>query len=171
MANWYMLTLIGVDQKGIVASITQQLANLGANLGEAQMQRLGTYFTIMLMVQYDGDETSLIETLSESVQQLGLKVHVDAIQGHLHQHREPNVQIRFYGADRIGIVASVTDTLSKAGLHILDLQTDVGGTEDNPIFIMHIEGYAQNGIDALRQACASLNNLDITIEPLDTVVA
>ena len=48
--NWYMLTLIGEDKPGIVAAVTQSLYELGLNLGETSMLRLGGNFTIMMMV-------------------------------------------------------------------------------------------------------------------------
>ena len=44
------------------------------------------------------------------------------------------------GADRAGIVAQVTGQAAAAGLNILDLESDVGGTESHPIYILQIEG-------------------------------
>ena len=48
--QWHMLTLIGEDKPGIVAAVTQALFDLGLNLGETSMLRLGGNFTIMMMV-------------------------------------------------------------------------------------------------------------------------
>ncbi|MCW8983520.1 MAG: amino acid-binding protein, partial [Gammaproteobacteria bacterium] len=41
MNNWYMVTLVGRDQKGIVSRVTKALFEGGCNLGEASMMRLG----------------------------------------------------------------------------------------------------------------------------------
>ena len=41
--HWYMLTLIGEDKPGIVAAVTQALFDLGLNLGETSMLRLGIW--------------------------------------------------------------------------------------------------------------------------------
>ena len=40
-------------------------------------------------------------------------MHVDHIEGGLHQHREPDVRISVYGADRAGIVAHVVVLLTR----------------------------------------------------------
>ena len=48
MKQWFMLTVIGSDQAGIVSGLTGALYQAGANLGEASMARLGGNFTIML---------------------------------------------------------------------------------------------------------------------------
>ena len=45
-----MLTLVGEDQPGIVAAVTEALFAKGMNLGEASMLRLGGNFTVMMMV-------------------------------------------------------------------------------------------------------------------------
>src|SRR4030067_3820292 len=55
MKRWYMVTVVGKDRPGIVAGLTEALYRGGANLGEASMARLGGNFTIMLMVQIDGE--------------------------------------------------------------------------------------------------------------------
>src|SRR3989304_715971 len=46
------------------------------------------------------------------------------------------------GADRPGIVAQLTEARAGPGLNIRDLESDVAGTEAEPIYIMTIDGYA-----------------------------
>jgi len=41
MNDWQMLTLVGRDQEGIVAAVTEQLSKNGCQLGETSMMRLG----------------------------------------------------------------------------------------------------------------------------------
>lgn len=171
MSNWIMLTLVGKDQPGIVADITQILYKNQANLGEAQMQRLGGYFTIMLMVEYSGSQQALESCLQPCKKQYDLSIHSDAIHAELHQHWQPNVRINVYGADRMGIVAAATAAMVAAGLHILDLQTDVAGTADKPIFIMQVEGYSEKGITSLTAVFDRLEDMDVQIEPLETLLA
>jgi glycine cleavage system transcriptional repressor len=103
---------------------------------------------------------------------LGLHYHVDRIEGHLHQHLEPDVRISVYGADRAGIVARVTGALAQAGLHILDLESDVAGTDAKPIYVMHIEGHAGEGIDALRSALEVVaeEGVDVQLSPVQTMI-
>lgn len=170
--NWYMLTVVGRDRPGIVAQVTDALFKEQCNFGEASMSRLGGNFTIMLMVQYDGDQQRLNDVVDDMAKQLDLRCHVDSIEGHLHDHREPDVRISVYGPDRTGIVSHVTGTLAQAGLEIYDLESDVGGTDDSPVYIMHIEGHAANGVDALRQALEAESALGIQthLEEIDTVI-
>jgi glycine cleavage system transcriptional repressor len=169
---WYMLTLVGADRPGIVARLTRALYEGGCNLGEASMLRLGGSFTIMLMVQHAGTAERLERLVTPIAESLRLHVHVDRMDGGLHQHVVPDVRITVFGADRAGIVARATGALAEAGLNILDLESDVGGSEERPIYIMHIEGQAQRGIEALRTALASAadDGIDVRIEPIDTLI-
>ncbi len=170
--QWYMLTLVGEDRPGIVAHLAAALFDGGCNLGEASMMRLGGNFTIMLMVEADGGLKALQGLVAPVAESLGLHLHVDHCAGRLHEHPVPDVRISVYGADRAGIVAKVTGALAEAGLNILDLESDVAGTEDKPIYIMHIEGYAAEGVEALRSALAVVakDGIDTHISAIDTMI-
>ncbi|OGI50272.1 MAG: amino acid-binding protein [Candidatus Muproteobacteria bacterium RIFCSPHIGHO2_02_FULL_65_16] len=172
MKRWHMLTVVGRDQPGIVAALTETLYRGGANLGEASMVRLGGNFTIMLMVEADADEPGLRRLLEPVTRRLQLHAHIDAIEGRLHEHVEPNVRVVVHGADRPGIVAQVTAALAANGLNILDLESDVGGTADRPIYIMTIDGYTRDGIAALERALEPLRRtgIEARLTPIDTMV-
>lgn len=164
MKNWYMLTLVGRDASGIVAEVTQTLYQHDCNLGEASMLRLGGNFTIMLMVEtsHSGDELhAFIFPFSEKNE---FQLHIDQIEGRLHQHKESDVHVSVHGADRAGIVAQVSNSLMKAGLNILDLRSDVAGTEESPIYIMTFSGQAVQGVDTLQEAVSELQKDDIEVQ-------
>lgn len=152
-----MLTLVGKDRAGIVAKISAVLYQENCNLGEASMTRLGGNFTIMLMIQFDGLMRDLDRILQPVCDSLTLHYHVNPIEGELHHHREPDVRISVHGADKAGIVADVTRALASAGLDILNLESDVAGTSENPLYIMNIEGVAVKGITALNDALQALD--------------
>ena len=170
--KWYMLTLVGKDRPGIVAHVTAALYEGGANLGESSMMRLGGNFSIMMMVQFDGNSRALHELVGGVAESLGLHLHIDHIDAHLHDHRVPDVRISVYGADRAGIVAKVTGVLAEAGLDILELESDVGGTDSEPIYIMSIEGHAREGIPALESALdiVRAEGIDASLEPIEILV-
>ncbi len=172
MKQWYMLTVVGKDRPGIVAHVTAALYEGGCNLGEASMMRLGGSFTIMLMVQHQGSVKSLNEILESVIESMDLHLHIDAIEGRLHEHVLPDVRISVFGADKPGIVAKVTGALSEAGLHILNLESDVGGNDAHPLYIMHIEGQASEGIEPLRSALqvAAGDGVEASLTPIDTLV-
>jgi glycine cleavage system transcriptional repressor len=170
--QWTMVTVIGNDRPGIVARVSAALYEHGCNLGEASMMRLGGNFTIMLMVGHDGDVAGVEAILAPVTEALGLRLHCDAIDGHLHDHMVPDVRVTVFGADRAGIVARVSGALAAAGLNILDLESDVAGSEEAPIYVMHIEGTAGDGVDALQRALDELDDpgIDIRIEPIETLI-
>ncbi len=172
MTHWYMLTLVGKDRPGIVAHLSAALYDGGCNLGEATMMRLGGNFTIMMMVQFDGNISGLKHMVEPVAESLGLHLHLDRIEAKLHQHLEPDVRITVYGADRAGIVARITGALAEAGLHILDMDTTVAGTEEKPIYIMQIEGHAAEGVEALQSALEVVaeKGIEAKLEPIDTMV-
>jgi len=170
--KWYMLTLVGKDRPGIVAHVTAALYEGGANLGETSMMRLGGNFTIMMMVQFNGTTHALQDLVGGVAESLDLQLHIDHIEARLHDHRIPDVRITVYGADRAGIVAKVTGVLAEAGLDILELDSDVAGTDAEPIYIMTIEGQAAEGVPALESALdiVRAEGIDASLQPIDTLV-
>lgn len=161
MSNWYMVTIVGQDQPGIVARLTKALFEGGCNLGEATALRLGGNFTVMMMVLHDGDGPSLAALAAPVAEAMQLHLHVDPIRGELHADLEPDVRITVHGADRPGIVAQVTSALAAAGLNIVALDTDVAGRREQPIYVMNIEGQARQGIEAVRVALAEVTRLGV----------
>lgn len=172
LLQWYMVTVVGNDRPGIVARLTRILFEADCNLGEASMIRLGGNFTIMMMVASNQDVTELQNAMAPVAGELALRVHIDLIEAHLHKHIEPDIQISVHGADRSGIVAEVTGALAEAGLNILDLQSDVGGTEDKPVYIMMIDGYASQGVEKLEKSLSELKDrgIEARLTPLETLV-
>jgi len=170
--KWYMLTLVGKDRPGIVSHVTAALYEGGANLGETAMMRLGGNFSIMMMVQFSGNTHALQGLVGGVAESLDLHLHIDHIDASLHDHRIPDVRISVYGADRAGIVAKVTGVLAEAGLDILELESDVGGTEAEPIYIMSIEGHAAEGIPMLESALEIVRaeGIDASLQLIETRV-
>ncbi|MFV1996870.1 MAG: glycine cleavage system protein R [Acidiferrobacterales bacterium] len=172
MADWYMVTVVGRDKPGIVSGMSQVLFDGGWSLGETSMARLGGNFTIMMMVGGEGSAADLDKILQPAATRLGLDVHVDSIKAELHRHAEPNVQIRVFCADRAGIVADVTGALADAGLHVLDLNSEISGTETEPVYVMVLDGFVEGGVDSLEAAVRKLNTkgLKVDLESMDVLL-
>ena len=167
--TWSVLTLVGADRPGIVAAVSKALFEADCQLAEASMMRLGGNFAIMLRVshQADRDLRRILAAVTEGMQ---LHLHLDEDVPAAQLHVEPDVHITVYGADRSGIVAQVTGALAEAGMHIIDLETAVGGSTDRPIYIMSIEGHAAQGIPALQQAVEHLgDDIEVNLVPIDTL--
>jgi glycine cleavage system transcriptional repressor len=155
--QWFMLTLIGEDKPGIVAAVTKTLYEMGLNLGETSMLRLGGNFTIMMMVSGASDESLLCDQLEPVIAAQGMRLHVDPIQAHLHDHLLPNIQVTVSGADRAGI---------------LDLESDVAGTRDRPVYIMQIAGVADVSVEAIERALRGLREggVDVNVSAVETYI-
>jgi glycine cleavage system transcriptional repressor len=158
---------VGKDRSGIVAAVTQALFDKGFSLGEASMIRLGGNFTIMMMIAGEGDAEMLLAPVAES---LGLHLHLYPGGGHLHEHMAPNVQVRVNGADRAGIVAQVTGALAEQGFNILDLESDVAGTEDQPVYVLYIQGFCDCPLEHLEAAVSNLGELNVDVSAIETLI-
>jgi glycine cleavage system transcriptional repressor len=168
MNDWQILTLVGGDRPGIVAAVSQRLFEAGFALGEASMMRLGGNFTIMLMVRGGGDVGQLLAPVAES---LGLHLHVFPAGGALHRHLVPNIQLRVHGADRAGIVAQITGTLAEHGFNILELESDVAGTEAKPVYVLYIQGYCERPLEEVQTAIAALgDDLNVDVSSIETLI-
>jgi len=168
-----MLTLVGKDSPGIVAELSQVLFEAGGNLGEASMARLGGNFTVMLMLQIDAEKEEIVNLLQPLGKKLGLFFHIDEIAGTLHHHIEPNFRLSVHGADQAGIVAMVTSVLAELKFNILNLESDVGGSPKKPIYIMHIEGFADCSHSSLEKSIKPLindKNIIIHLTPIDAMM-
>ncbi len=171
MRNWYMMALVGKDRPGIVAEVTEALFAAGGVLGEASMMRLGSNFTIMMMVEIEGDEKQLCEALQPVTERLELHLHLDSIDPGLHQHQIPDLRVLVYGADRPGIVAQVTGALAESGFDITDLDSQVGGDSEKPIYVLMIEGVASAGVEVTHQALEPLSeSVDFRVEEIETLI-
>lgn len=170
MKKWSLLTLVGADQAAIVSKVTQVLAAANCDLGETSMMRMGCNFAMMLRVQHE--QQDLADLLKNVCHELSLHLHVDEDVDGACVNVEPDVNITVYGADCSGIVAEVTNILAAAGLNIIDLETALAGTKDKPIYIMTLEGQAQQGVDALIEAAKDISKaVELNIVPIQTLRA
>jgi glycine cleavage system transcriptional repressor len=90
--------------------------------------------------------------------------------GGLHQHKIPNFQVRVTGSDRAGIVAQVAGALADRGFNILELESDVAGTETQSVYIMNIAGYAEADLEALQAALDALGDVDARVSVVETLI-
>jgi len=172
MPQWHMLTIIGHDRPGITAAVTRALFDGGCNLGEATMARLGDSFAVMVTVDYSGASEELAAVVQPVADEMELRLTVESVKGRLQRRPVPDVSVTVFGADRAGIVAQVTGVLADAGLNILDLRSDVAGDADKPIYVMHLEGQALQGLDPLQRALdrAGVEGVEVSIEPIETLI-
>lgn len=172
MKHWYMLSLLGENRPGIVAAVTGRLFEAGCNLGEASMMRLGGNFGVIMLVESELKPGALSDLLEPVAGDMGLTIHIDRVKSADHRNVVPDVCVTVHGADRAGIVAQVTAAAAGAGLDIVDLTSDVAGPPTAPIYILHIEGTAAQGVEAIETALQPLRNEGIRVDvmPIDTLI-
>ncbi|HUH06555.1 MAG TPA: ACT domain-containing protein [Egibacteraceae bacterium] len=162
------VTAIGSDQPGIIARVTKVLYEHGGNLEDSSMTILGGHFAIMLLVQTDASPTELETALAEGTSDLGLVVTVRPV-GHGAPAAPPTHVLSVYGADRPGIVHSVTSALADHGVNVTDLETRVLEGE-RPVYAMMLEISLPPDLtqDRLAQAVsARVEEVEVSIHPLD----
>ena len=156
MKNWFMLSLIGLDQPSIIARLSAGLCKNGCNLGESSMIRLGKYFTIMLMVEYDAGKDSLEPIIASICKPLELNIHLVELTDGAQQQCEPDVRVSLFAEDRMGIVEDATTPLAQAGLNILHLESNVGDANESGTYYIHLEGTVSSGLETLYKTLEKL---------------
>jgi glycine cleavage system transcriptional repressor len=165
MSKWFMMTLVGEDNPGMVAHIASALYEGGCNLGETSMTQLGGNIAMVMLLQFDGRRQALAEAVQTVVDSFGLHMHIDVLASHPARMPVADVRVSVSGADRPGILAKVTAALSEVGLHILKLYSSVSGSEQAPVYCMHIEGEATEGVAGLQSAVDIINQegMDVSL--------
>ncbi|MFP4149292.1 MAG: glycine cleavage system protein R [Nitriliruptoraceae bacterium] len=162
------ITAIGADRPGIVAAVTRVLHERGGNLEDSAMTILGGHFAIMLLVATDEDADSLREALTDATSELGLTVSVCPAESS-ERHDEPTHLLSVYGADQPGIVAGVSGALAQIGANIVNLETQMIGASDTPVYAMLIELETDDeaGVEAAVAAACERLGIDHSLRAID----
>ncbi len=120
-----LLTGLGQDQPGIVNTLSESIANIGASIEESRMLILGGEFAIILLVA--GDD-NVIATLEQKTAEIGDKVGL-SIQTRRTERKKTAASVLRYkieviSMDQTGIVHSVTDFFANRKINIESLSTD-----------------------------------------------
>jgi glycine cleavage system transcriptional repressor len=142
MANYALLSAVGKDKPGIVATVSAVLYQAGCNIEDSTMARLGGDFAIMLMLRLPEGFTSqqLAERFEVAHRHLSLTINVTDIPP---EEVEPQTEsarhlILVYGSDKPGIVARLTALLAERNVNITNLRTSVI-QRAHPLYVMTIE--------------------------------
>lgn len=154
MSHLYAVTAFGRDRSGIVAAVSKALYDTKCNLEDSSMTILRGNFAILLVVRAPDSLTlpKLRQKLKPVAEDMGLIIHADRC-----ALKKPPPQtegagryvVSVYGADRTGIVYSVTRRLAEDGVNVTDLATRVVGDKP-PLYIMLMEVEAPARVDMAR---------------------
>jgi glycine cleavage system transcriptional repressor len=167
--NRYLLTFTGADRPGLIAAIARELANLGADIEDVSMTRLSGNFALMFLAR--GCDRAQLEThLSALADRLGLRCHIDdAVEDQ--DSVIPNLFVSAVGPNRVGIVATIAETLAAHGVNILEMTTHLMEKTDVPIYLVRLEGRGDCDVVALEEdlaAAAGKIGVDVRVERIES---
>lgn len=175
----FSVSVIGKDRPGIVSSVSEVLFNLGCNIEDSSCSILGGQFAMILIVWHDVySATDEFEKAFIPLRQVGLTVSVNALKEGEVTHEKgftgkPYI-LSVYGADRPGIVYRVSSELAERKVNITDLNTQLVGTKERPIYVMLLEVDIPDSVDmeefrgVLEEVKKDLS-VNITLKPIETM--
>ena len=125
-----IISAVGTDRPGIVSELTGVITNHGGNIEESRMTRLGSDFTIIMLVMVDSKwEESLVVAL-QAIKELSITTKGTepntVITGENYQVTAgENCQISLSGADNEGIVKVLSKYLAGKSINILEMETHI----------------------------------------------
>ena len=165
------ITVIGPDRPGIVADVAEALAEVGANLTDSTMTRLRGHFAMTLVCAGPPTGAEIDEALEPLTADRTLLVTVrSVVEEPVHEPAGSHHVITLHGADRLGIVATLSRTVTEAGGNITDLSTRLAG----PLYVLIAEvDVPAGGADELAQQLAVAGaelGVEVTLRRAETEI-
>lgn len=128
MKKRFLLLAGGVDRKGIVYNLAGILKDYDFNIEDSSMLMLRRTFSVIMLLSHDGDfeEKKLREKIRGFSGKNSMTFDLRQISEKEMKEYRPageTYMISISGADRPGIVKSMTGILFKNGANIVDLET------------------------------------------------
>ena len=125
-----IISAVGSDRPGIVSELTGIITNHGGNIEESRMTRLGSDFTIIMLVSVDIKwKESLVVALQAmkelSITTKGTEPNTVITGENCQDTAGENCQILLSGADNEGIVKVLTKYLAGKSINILEMETHI----------------------------------------------
>jgi glycine cleavage system transcriptional repressor len=176
----FSVSVVGKDRPGIVAEVSRILFEQGCNIEDSTCTILSGQFAMILVVFHPSFTTvaGLDPAFDEVRSRMRLIVTVHALKDEEVVHEKafaghPHI-ISVYGADRPGIVYTVTRELARRKVNITDLNTQVAGSKDRPVYVMVLEVDIPEGVDMkeLEKEFDRIRkelSVSITVRPIETL--
>lgn len=176
----FSVSVMGKDRPGIVAEVSRILFELGCNIEDSTCTILSGQFAMILVVfhQKFRDRSEIDPAFDEVRSRMGLMVTVHALKDEEVVREKsfsgrPHI-ISVYGADRPGIVYNVARELAARKINITDLNTQVVGAKERPVYVMVLEVDVPEDIDmkGLEKEFERIRkelSVSITVRPIETL--
>jgi len=171
--NLLVLTALGEDRPGLVASLTDAITQHQCSICESRMSLLGGEFAIIMLIEGQWNNIAKLEQTLPSIQEsLNLTLQVKHTEFRSNSEKAIPYLIEVLALDNPGIVHQVTEFFCNRKINIHDLQTEsfnaahtgtkmfaLTMTIEIPIE-MHIPGLREDFLEFSDEL-----NLDSMIEP------
>lgn len=141
--EYFVVTIIGPDRRGLVARITEEIVALDANIEESRMSRLGGEFAVLMLLSLSNGNSEMLLAALESLSSDQVKVFVKETNLARLKVFEGFVpyEISVTGADHEGIVHHVAKYLAELRCQIDNVETNVtrAPLSGTPLFSMRAE--------------------------------
>jgi glycine cleavage system transcriptional repressor len=170
------ITAIGRDRPGIIADVAEVLAGLGLNLTDSTMTRLRGHFAMTLICTGAAAAAPSLEDVEAALAPLTADGSLTATVSRVHPESAPesaggHYVLSVHGADRLGIVASVTRGLAEFGGNITDLTTRL--SDSLYVLVAELDLPAGTDVETVRErlnAVARALGVEVTLRPAETDV-
>jgi len=163
------VTVLGHDRPGIVADVTRALADLHGNLEDSTMTLLRGHFAMVLLV-HTGAGAAAVEAALRPLSAGGSLVINARVLGEPAPSEVGGLSyaLRVHGADRPGIVATITAVVARHGANIVDLATRLV----NELYVLMAEvqlpkGASVVGLSAELKGAAEELGVEVELSPVD----
>jgi glycine cleavage system transcriptional repressor len=176
----FSLSVVGRDRPGIVAEVSRVLFELGCNIEDSTCTILCGQFAMILVIAHQKlSAVSEIDPAFDPVRRgMGLTISLHALKDEEISREKgftgrPHI-LSVYGADRPGIVYSVARELSRLKVNVTDLNTQVVGAKDRPVYVMVLEVDIPETVD-LKELDREFDKIrkelsvSVTLRPIESV--
>lgn len=154
MSN-FAITVVGHDKPGIIAAVTSALAEHGGNVEDSTMTLLRGHFAWTLLVSVEADQREIEQSVAAfAASDLAITVLPMPEAGHDDLGATTSYWVNVHGADRPGIVATLTSAIAERGGNITNLSTRLV----NELYVLGIDVELPQAV-AGPELAAKLNEL------------
>ncbi|HZX98435.1 MAG TPA: ACT domain-containing protein [Dermatophilaceae bacterium] len=163
------VTVLGHDRPGIVADVTRALADLHGNLEDSTMTLLRGHFAMVLLVHTGAGAAAVEAALRPLCAGGSLVINARVLDDPaVSEVCGPSYVLRVHGADRPGIVATITAVVARHGANIVDLGTRLV----DGLYVLTAElelpkDASAVGLKAELQGAAEELGVDVHLSPID----
>ncbi len=173
-----IVTVLGKDQPGIVAQVTQVLLDNGCNLEDSSMTILEGDFAMLVIASLP--ESMNLQEIKEKFNVMNDAMNLCVEVRPFTENKSPSKQngknyiLSVIGADKPGIVQNISQLLADNKVNITDVETKRIGTEGKRVYAMIIEVFIDESMNVksleekISNLCKSLS-VDMTFKPIDSL--